>query len=374
MARHGRLRSASGAFTRQVLLCAFIVACITRGGVSWVPYSLGRNADSRTIRRSAANAALDATVAETLEQKEGADEDARIIDDLLLLAAEKDGGEALRARVDADFAKITPEDLSDIQMQVRDGNLEDAAASPAYAVVMAIQAAVDMRMTSARNAIEDLIKNGLAQGDIHIGIRKCLKQADSPLPLLIVLQLNIEQAQKEGDENKLRALMHIYSTMNEEMEKKVSRVRALLNKLLRMDDPNIRSNILRHHLGPTEVAAAPSPFDDEEETQPQLTAALVPPSRLASAMADLVNDVDRQMKAAVGEGDEARFETLDRIRTIAKEARIIIGELYGDGEMDKFGADLTPAFNTLMTWKAAQEAMETPPEGDSSVQEPTPAA
>merc|ERR1712032_1520034 len=217
------------------------------------------------------------------------------------------------------------------------------------------------------------IKNGLANSDINIGIHKCLKQAESPLPLLMVLQLNIAQAQKDGDDEKLRAFMHIYTVMNEEMEKKVSRVRALLNKLLRMEDARIRANILRHHLGPTEVAAAPSPFDDEE-AQPQLVAALVPPGRLASAISNLVVDVDRQMKASLGEGDEARFETLERIRTVAKEARLVIGELYGDGEMNKFGADLTPAFNTLMVYKAAQEKMQHPVEGDSSAPEPTPAA
>jgi len=341
-----------------------------------VPYSLDCNVDSSAIQRSATNAAAATTTAEALHETEGTEEDSRIIADLLKLAAEAeaDGGEALKARVDADFAKITPEDLSDIQMQVNAGNSEVDTASPAYAVITAVQAAVDKRMSSATRAIEDLIKSGIAQGDIHIGIRKCLKQADSPLPLLIVLQLNIAQAQKEGNEDKLRALMHIYSTMNEEMEKRVSRVRALLNKLLRMDDVNIRANILRHHLGPTEVAAAPSPFDDLEETQPQLTAALVPPDRLASAISDLVVDVDRQMKASVGEKDEARFETLDRIRTIAKEARLIIGELYGDGAMNKFGADLAPAFNTLMVYKAAQEEMQKPVEGDGSAPETTPAA
>lgn len=54
---------------------------------------------------------------------------------------------------------------------------------------------------------------------------------------------------------------------------------------------------------------------------------------------------------------------MDRIREVAKAARVIIGEVYGQGAMDSFGADLTPAFHTLMSYKArnkpdAGEAVE----------------
>ena len=42
-----------------------------------------------------------------------------------------------------------------------------------------------------------------------------------------------------------------------------------------------------------------------------------------------------------GEDDEGRYETMERIREVAKQARIIIGEVYGQGVMDTFSADLT---------------------------------
>ncbi len=44
---------------------------------------------------------------------------------------------------------------------------------------------------------------------------------------------------------------------------------------------------------------------------------------------------------ASGEDDEGRYETMERIREVAKQARMIIGEVYGQGVMDTFSADLT---------------------------------
>merc|ERR1719203_1647410 len=146
-------------------------------------------------------------------------------------------------------------------------------------------------------------------GNVVGDVRKALKKAENPLPLLMVLQINIQQAQEEGDEDKLRALTHIYTVINEEMEKKVSKVQALLNKLLRMEDPGVRENILRHHLQPSSIAAAPGldDFDDEPST-PTLTAALVPPDRLALGIAELVAKVDESLRATLGEDTADRFE------------------------------------------------------------------
>jgi len=235
----------------------------------------------------------------------------------------------------------------------------DSASERAMAVAAGIQSALDQRMTAAKDAIEDLIEN--SSGNVNAGIRRCLKSQESPLPILIVLQLNIEQAKSDNDEEKLRALLHINTVINEELEKKVSRVRGLLNKLLRMDDADIRGNLLRHHLTPVQVGVGP----DDEDGAPQLSAALVPPGRLASAISQLVSDVDRQLRVAVGEADESRFDMIERIRLVAKEARSVIGDIYGEAEMNTFGADLTPAFTALMSHKASlqerEQASEPPP-------------
>lgn len=123
-----------------------------------------------------------------------------------------------------------------------------------------------------------------------------LKKVESPLPVLMVLQLNIASAQEKADGDTLRVLMHISTVMQEELEKKASRVRAMLNKLLRIEDPNIRENILRDQLTPVDIAGGGD-----------LMAAQVPPDRLAPAIATLINEVDKQMVAVLGPDDEGRY-------------------------------------------------------------------
>ena len=124
-----------------------------------------------------------------------------------------------------------------------------------------------------------------------------LKKVESPLPVLMVLQLNIVEAQEKADGDTLRVLMHISTVMQEELEKKASRVRAMLNKLLRIEDPNIRENILRDQLTPVEIAGGGD-----------LMAAQVPPERLAPAISALIDEVDKQMVAVLGPDDEGRYE------------------------------------------------------------------
>lgn len=325
-----------------------------------------------------APATLRGLVARSAAASEAAVEEeapAGILGELLELAssAAEDGGQSLAARIDEDFAQISPEDLSELQMMM---GRSDSTVDQAAAVAAGIQAALDKRMSAAKNDIEELISS--AHGDVNVGIRKCLKKQESPLPMLIVLQLNIEQAKSEGSagEEKMRALLHINTVINEELEKKASRVQGLLNKLLRIDDAGIRDNLLRHHLTPVEVAAPPDdPFDEGlDAAPPQLAAALVPPSRLAMGISQLIGNIDRQLRVAVGETDD-RFEMTERIRSVAKEARLIIGEVYGEAEMNAFGADLTPAFTALMDYKAKQaqpEPAEQPVEQAANLPPPEP--
>mmetsp|Transcript_26256 Transcript_26256/g.55758 ORF Transcript_26256/g.55758 Transcript_26256/m.55758 type:complete len:406 (+) Transcript_26256:73-1290(+) len=301
------------------------------------------------VWRAAAQAPVAAgEVLEEVQEAEG------IFKELLELAqaAENDekGVAAVVTRVDTDFARISPEDLSDLQMELAKEASDSNGFSPAKVVANAIQAALDKRMASAKDTLAELLEHN--QGDVGVDIRKCLKTMENPLPLLMVLQLNIQQSISDGEEDKMRALSHIYTVINEELEKKVSRVRGLLNKLMRMDDESIRDRLLRHHLKPLEVAAPV----DTDDLQPSLMAALVPPGRFAGAIAQMVGDIDRQMLAMVGNDDETRYEILDRVRTIAKEARAVIFDIYGEAEMKSFSEELLPAFRPLMAHLAERDA------------------
>ena len=279
-------------------------------------------------------------------------EEESLLPELLELA----GGEGLEERIEEVFAKVSPDDLATLRMKVADPDAPDHA--EAQRVGDAIQLAMTRRLTEAKKVLEELIQK--ADGDVNLKIRKMLKSVESPLPILMVLQLNIAEAQEKADGDRLQVLMHIGTVMQEELEKKASRVRGMLNKLLRIEDENIRNNILRDQLTPVEVAA-PSGGTP-------LMAAMVPPDRLAPAIESLVKEVDRQMVAVLGPDDEGRYETMERIRQVAKQARIIIGEVYGQGVMNTFSADLTPAFHTLMSYKARNrpDAGESPESSESS--------
>ena len=268
---------------------------------------------------------------------EGVEVEESLLPELLELGKEG-GSNALEDRIEEVFANVSPDDLSTLRMKVSDPEAPDHAS--AKRVGDAIQSAMTKRLTGAKDVLEDLLNK--ADGDVNLQIRKMLKTVESPLPILMVLQLNIAEAQEKADGERLRVLMHISTVMQEELEKKASRVRGMLNKLLRIEDEQIRNNILRDQLTPVKVAGGDS----------SLMAAMVPPERLAPAIASLVQEVDRQMVAVLGPDDEARYETMERIREVAKQARIIIGEIYGQGMMDTFSADLTPAFHTLMSYKA----------------------
>eukprot|EP00435_Cladocopium_sp_Y103_P051482 s577_g16.t1 len=313
MARQGR---------RFHTLCLAVALCGSFSSTWLVPSQLRSSCVSR------------AAVPET---GTAADEES-LLPELLELAA--DGGSALEERLEEVFAQVSPDDLASLRMKVADPNAADHLA--AQRLGDAIQVAMTRRLTDAKNVLEELIQQ--ADGDVNLKIRKMLKSVESPLPILMVLQLNIGEAQASADGERLQVLMHISTVMQEELEKKSSRVRGMLNKLLRIEDENIRNNILRDQLTPVEVAGAPGGTP--------LMAAQVPPDRLAPAIASLVQEVDRQMVAVLGPDDEGRYETMDRIRQVAKQARLIIGEVYGQGLMDTFSADLTPAFHTLMSYKA----------------------
>ncbi|CAK0850041.1 unnamed protein product [Prorocentrum cordatum] len=271
---------------------------------------------------------------------------------------------ALEAAVDENFASLGPEQIAQLQIKVAEDILRPEPGQPGQRA----RGRAPGLHAEAHGVLQRAHHGGLLDHkkmNIMGDVQRVLKKAENPLPLLMVLQINIQQAQEEGDEDKLRALMHIYTVMNEEMEKKVSKVQALLNKLLRMEDfdPNVRENILRHHLQPAEVAAPPGLDDfDDEPSAPTLSAALVPPERLAKGIAELVAKVDQSLQAALGEDDNTeRFETLEKVRQVAKDdARRIIGDIYGDGEMNSFSADLTPTFHTLMAHKARMNPNEAP--------------
>ena len=60
----------------------------------------------------------------------------------------------------------------------------------------------------------------------------------------------MQDAEDEGDEGGTRLLQHLYTRLQEELEKKTKPALALLHKLTRMDNPGVRAwvgaNLLTH--------------------------------------------------------------------------------------------------------------------------------
>merc|ERR1712154_408786 len=99
--------------------------------------------------------------------------------------------------------------------------------------------------------------------------------------------------------------------------------------------------------------------DDGFDAPPAIQAALVPPGRLAEEINVLVRNLRRQFGPAAqqsADAEEDMWKTIEKIRQIAKQARLVIGEVYGEGDMDRFGAALRPAFEELTMYR--QRTME----------------
>mmetsp|Transcript_40174 Transcript_40174/g.92339 ORF Transcript_40174/g.92339 Transcript_40174/m.92339 type:complete len:367 (+) Transcript_40174:47-1147(+) len=341
-----RGHATSSRSVRQIFAFVLAAAVVSHVARSLV-FTQFRPVQRATVPPSARHAASATQVQEI--QAVGDDS---ILPELLEIAAKDDRREEVMQMVDEELARLYPEDM--MQLQVLMSDADSAAAT----IAEAVQKAVARRMDDAGGTLQALLSGTAEINEVNAEIKKMLRNSESPMPLLTVLQLNIVEAQEAGDEAKMRALMHINTLINEELEKKAPRVAGMLNKLLRMDDASIRSNILRHHLEPKEVAAAMD-FDGAEdeggkEAGQPLMAAMVRPMQLVEGITQMVDNVDTQFRVAGAEADEVRYETLEKMREVAKEARAVIGELYGDAEMENFSVELTPAFRKLMAWKATQ--------------------
>jgi len=243
-----------------------------------------------------------------------------VVDGLLELAKSADA-KKLEARVDVDFGKLTPEDLT--ILQVRLGSEDDTSKEAIKALTDAIQACMGSRMESATKSLDALL---MSSGNIEDNIKDCLAKQDSPLPMLAVLQLNIGKAQSAGQEKMSQALTFIYKVMSTELEKKVPPSKRVLSRALSMEASSDRRAAFRTFL--SEVPA-------EEGLL------------LGTSIVQLVADAEAQFEQAGTTEGERRKVTLELIRGVAIDAGVVIGEAYGEEEQDNFTGQLQPLFDAL---------------------------
>mmetsp|Transcript_14062 Transcript_14062/g.30430 ORF Transcript_14062/g.30430 Transcript_14062/m.30430 type:complete len:307 (-) Transcript_14062:45-965(-) len=255
----------------------------------------------------------------------GADEGSDVLDMLMSKAESADKAE-LDAVVDKEFPRLTPEDMT--LLQSRFANAVDDDKPTMEALTLSIQAAMEGRMQKARKEIDTLLQSS---GDIGQNIRDVLKNQDTPIPMISLLQINIQQAAKNGNKQQEQALTYILQVMAQEMQQQVPPTTRLLSRLLSTETSEERRSLLRAHLS--------TMAEDKGGNEGAML-------DLSSAIVSVVADAEMQFETNSVPA-ETRKQTLELIRNIALDAGVVVGDLGGDELQGQFTDKLQPLFDAL---------------------------
>lgn len=202
-----------------------------------------------------------------------------------------------------------------------------------------LMTALQMRSQAGFERARDQLQTLLGAGEINkmdALLSGMVRRNEVDAGLFYVLMRNQQDAEEAGDESGARLMVHLYTRLQEELEKKTEPALALLHKLTRTDNPGIRQNLLRHNLVPQTETLLPDGSTLPLKTP---TPAMVEPLQLAAAIEGALEKV---LALPI---DRAAIEaTAEEIRTVAKEARVVVAESYPTDALDTFTDALTPAF------------------------------
>jgi hypothetical protein len=233
------------------------------------------------------------------------------------------------------------ERLDDVFIPTLAGRVEASTASGAAELpqLTALFEALELRTSSRFERAREQLQTLLAAGeinDMNAQLIRLVKKDEIDAGFVYVLLRNIEDAEKNGEEPMVRLLSHLHTVTQEELEKRTAPALGLLHKLTRLDDAGIRGRVLRDNLSPKTSLPLP---DGSEMPLAKPTAAKVAPLAFAEAVEEtlekvLTLPVDREMIAS----------TVESIRLVAKEARVVVEESYDQEDLDAFTDALTPVF------------------------------
>jgi len=245
-------------------------------------------------------------------------------------------------------------------------------------VAIKLNSVLDARLAQAKETLQDFLNAGeIRKLDALIG--RAARAGNLDVAFFNVLTMNLQDAARNenvfvdsgvaaGDDNavekgrvndgskpsgvstvsdpaasRLQILQHIYTRCQEEVEKSIPPAMALLNKLLRTTQAPIRRNLYQHYLTPqpNTITTPDGKIVELAGTQPVLVAL----TDFIDAIAKAVRQI-RTVENAGGTDRESAANMVEACRTIAKEARIIIGEHYGttSEELKTFEMGLQPVF------------------------------
>ena len=287
-----------------------------------------------------------------------------------LLASDEMSSDALESRLAAALPTMHPRLVMRLRTAAEiadedEENSKEERVSDLRTLGKALTAVLDHRLRGGRDLLEELLKTGEVR-KLDGAIGKASREGGLDMGFFTVLNMNIRDAQYEASQlseeeraklaeisvptdedsgvaDRLQILQHIYTRCQEELEKSVNPGAGLLNKLLRTEDTSIRSNQLRHYLGP-QANMVVTPDGKEVPLQGEKKA-LVPPTDLIDAMATAVKQI-RTVEKAGGTDKATAAGLVESCRQVAIEARIAIGEVYGmdSEELKDFESGLQPVF------------------------------
>jgi hypothetical protein len=226
-------------------------------------------------------------------------------------------------------------------------------------VSTALNAMMNRRLESARDTLRVLMNAGeIKKLDAIIG--KSAREQKLDVAFFQVLQMNMrdaaEEAQKaeaagegEGEGSsavdRFQILQHIYTRCQEEVEKVINPGTALLNKLLRTEVDSIRRNQLNHYLCPKPTTITSPDGKEIVLNNGQPTKPLVAHPDFCDAIGNAVKQI-RTVEKSGAVTAEVGAGLVESIRTVAKEARLVVGEHFGGNstEIIAFEEALEPIF------------------------------
>lgn len=248
---------------------------------------------------------------------------------------------ALDARIDQLDEMFIPMLGSKMQaLEMSPGGEAAAELEQLQALLTSLQERSQERFERARDQLSTLLDAGEIN-KLDAQLAGLVRRDELDAGFLYVLYKNLEDANDADDEGKVRMLTHILTRTEEELEKKTEPALGLLHKLTRTDDANIRGNILRNALVPQSSVRLP---DGKEVPLDPPAPAQVPPLAFATAVEGALDKVlqlplDREVISS----------TVEEIRVVAKEARVVVEQSYDADTLDEFTTALTPAFGRAMS-------------------------
>lgn len=218
---------------------------------------------------------------------------------------------------------------------------------------------LQMQLKEGAETLKQLLNAGeIRKLDSLIG--KANREGRLNVAFFQIMTLNLQDAVAEADAeaatsppfsdsaynvaaSRRQILQHVLTRCQEEVEKTIPAATALLNKLLRTQQPGIRSNLYQHYLTPQpNILISP---DGNEVNLGGLKPVLVSLHDFVDAVSNAVKQI-RTVQHAGGTDRESAAVMVESCRQVAKEARIVVGEAYGieSDELKLLEKGLQPVF------------------------------